>query len=45
MRGDSTTDFTDRRIRKYYEQLYTIKLYKPDETDKFLETQPTHTES
>ena len=34
-----------RIIREYYEQFYAHKLDNPDETDKFIETQITETDS
>lgn len=46
-RGDITTDTTEiqRIIRDCYEQLYTNQLDNLEETDIFLETQPTKNES
>ena len=34
-----------RIVREYYEQFYAHKLDNPDETDKFIETQITETDS
>ena len=37
--GSITTNYTEKSIKQYYEQLYANKLDNQNEMDKFLQTQ------